>query len=203
MSPTGRKVLILAPDPLLAALIGGLVELARLEPVFATDGEAAEDALTRVKPLAAILADLAGNESGSDLFVARARRRGVSLILFGAGDHVRTRRDWAAGHGLPVFELPDELEGLDSELRELGQREIKPRTKVRREAKTSRNSSGTLIYDDGFTKWSVYDRRTGERRGIDRSFVSESGEVRHVDLSDEEARSITVAALGEQLSRAH
>ncbi len=48
--------LILSHDPIAAALIGSAAELAGLEPAFPGPGEAARDALRRIRPVC-ILAD--------------------------------------------------------------------------------------------------------------------------------------------------
>lgn len=189
---------------MLAALLGGLVELARLQAAFAKPGERPEDALGRVKPLVAILADATHNEAASDLFLARARRRNVDVLMFGSPAAISQRREWAEQQGVPVFELPGQLSELQSALERLGAPERKPRV-VSRRARADRGQDGTLIFDDGKgTRWSVYDRRAGDRRRaeVDRRFVSESGEVLHCGVSEEEAAATSVAALAEQLARA-
>src|SRR5688572_31352308 len=92
MSPlhAHQKVLILSDDPVAAALIGALVERARLEPTFMTAGESADRALARVKPALAILVDALSDTAGSDIFLARARGRRVPVAVFcGTADRER------------------------------------------------------------------------------------------------------------------
>src|SRR5437016_14553168 len=78
-----HKVLIIASDPLLGALVGSLVEATRLHATFPRENERPEDALARVRPLAAILVDAITSESESDLFLARDRRRQSLVLMFG------------------------------------------------------------------------------------------------------------------------
>ena len=210
-SRSGHKVLVLANEPLLAALLGGLVELARFEVAFAKPGELAQDALSRVKPLAAILVEAVNDVAENDLFLALARKKNVEVVLFGSAAALAERSAWAREHGVQAFQLPEDVDKLQASLEKLrngsqpagGERT--PRLASRR-AHTMRDQEGTLIFDDGKgTRWSVYDRRAGDRRvaTLDRRFVSsESGVVLHCKLTEEEAAATSVAALSEQLARA-
>lgn len=206
-----RKILIVAGDPLLAALLGGLVELARFEAAFSRPQERAHDALARVKPLAAILVEANDDFVESDLFLARARRGNVEVLLFGSAALIRARREWATAQQVKTFQLPDDVERLQASLDHLRNganadaRGHVVRGGSRRAAHTERDQEGTLIFDDGKgTRWSVYDRRGNDRRqsAVDRQFVSSTGEVWHCAMSEEEAASTTVASLTEQLARA-
>ena len=206
-----RKILIVAGDPLLAALLGGLVELAQFEAAFSQPDERAHDALARVKPLAAILVEASDDFVESDLFLARARRGNVEILLFGSAGLIRARREWATAQRIKTFQLPEDVARLQASLDHLRNgAEKSPGGRVvrgssRRSAHTERDQEGTLIFDDGKgTRWSIYDRRGNERRrsAVDRQFVSSTGEVRHCEMSEEEAASLTVASLAEQLARA-
>jgi hypothetical protein len=206
-SRIGHNILVLANDPLLAALVGGLAELAHFHAAFARPGETPEDALMRVRPAAAILVDGQARDA-DDLLVARARKRGIAVLMFGPASVVDARRKWGDEQGVGVFALPEEIPALINELERLREPEpkpAKPRVASRR-AHTERNQEGTLIFDDGNTRWSVYDRRTHDDRRsnnkVDRQFVDEHGAVLHCDVSEDEAASISVAVLSRQLARA-
>jgi hypothetical protein len=199
-----HKVLIIASDPLLAALVGGLVELTRLRAAFLENDERPEEALARVKPLAAILVDAYTDEAVSDLFLARARRRRIRVLMFGSREAVGRREEWASRSGIPAFKLPDGVAALQTALEELLQEKGLYRRGERR-ASAERDPDGVVILDDGKgTRWTVYDRRSADRRRnlIDRSFVSDRGEVRHCDVALEDADTLSVATLAEQLARA-
>ena len=91
------------------ALLGMLVELAQLEPVFANPHERAEDALNRLVPLLVVVADGDIDAVRSDLFLARAQHRGIGVIVFGTkGQH--EAESWARERGLPYLVLPTDAE---------------------------------------------------------------------------------------------
>ena len=215
MSPfrSDHKVLIVAPDALLAALIGVLVEASRLQAAFPEVDESIDDALGRVRPLAAVLVDAVAADAGSDVFLARARRAGVPVLLFGPLDAIEKLRVWAAARDVSAFVLPRDTHVLTGTLERLAQAR-QPRGAERRTPTSApttptpsvrRNGSGELILDDGHGgRWTVFDRRGGERRapGIEREFVSELGEVRRCTLTAREAESTDAAALSRQLADA-
>src|SRR4051812_19278573 len=177
-----------------AALIGSYIESMRFRAAFPHENERAEDALMRVRPLAAILVDALADASESDLFMARARKKKVSVFLFGSPDAVDARRAWAAERVIPTFVIPYDLERLQEALERVSTDGQNPRRTAGRRAHTERAPDGTLIFDDGAGhRWSVYDRRGGDRRKeiVDREFVSEEGEVRHCDLSLDAAKEVT------------
>lgn len=201
MTPSSQhKVLVVAPDPVLAALVGSIVELSTLVATFPLPNERPEDALARVKPLAAILIDGAADEAQSDLFLARARKKGVQLLVFGGAGTAALRRPWAAARNIPVFTLPDEIPQLDEALRRI----VAGAGKSTRIFERRDKSSGPLVVQDRAGKrWSVYDRRSADRRQsiVDREFVSETGEVRHCHLDADEATDTSPGALIDQLER--
>ena len=80
----------------------------------------------------------------------------------------------------------------------------------RRSSHTYIEADGTLIFGDGHgTRWQVYDRRSGERRGSGltssqfyRAFVNESGEEWRYQLAAAELIDETASTLQRQLERA-
>src|SRR5687768_3575987 len=92
---TDHKVLIVSREAMAGALIGGLVESAFLQAAFAEPGETADQALSRVKPLLAVLVESASEDAGSDLFVARARSREVKVALFCRASERERHAAWA------------------------------------------------------------------------------------------------------------
>lgn len=192
-----------------AALVGSLVELARLQPAFANSGESADEALARVKPMLAILIDALSSAAQSDLFFARARSRDVFVALF-CGDAQKARPlEWARSHGISVFGLPTDTEALHTWLTELAEPIAKARSRRRGQRRgqpiATHETDGTLILlDDKGVRWSVFDRRSADRRSGDvtrRHFVSDSGEERACDLDRHEERATTALALSDQLAR--
>jgi hypothetical protein len=199
-----HKVLVIATDPMLAALVGALVELTQLRAAFLEPDERPEDALARVKPLVAILVDAQTDDAASDLFLARARRRGIRVLMFGPVAAVARREAWARRTGVPVFRLPEGVAALQAALDVL-LREKGLFRRGERRTRAQRDPASVATVDDGTgTRWTVYDRRSADRRRsvIDRRFVSDRGEVRQCDVALDEADALSVATLTEQLARA-
>lgn len=192
-----HKVLVVAPDILLAALVGALVEASNFRAAFPNPGERVEDALVRVKPIALVLLDVAANEV-SDIFVAQARRRDLPVFIFGSSTAVEQSRAWAAERGIPLFVLPRDAERLVAAIERVS---IDRRAGDRRAAQESPVEHS--FEDDTGTHWSVYDRRTGDRRRpVERCFVRADGTVFTCSIDENDARSTTRAALASQLARA-
>ena len=107
MSSERIRVLIIAGDPMVAALLGMLLDPGRHEPVYPQPGERPEDAIARLRPPVAILLDGELESAHSDLFLARADRAHATLLLFAppssGGAVVRAM---AAERGMPCFSLP-------------------------------------------------------------------------------------------------
>lgn len=196
-----HKVLIVAPDPVLAALVGSVVELSRLRAAFPRADERPEDALARVKPLVAILIEGGADEAQSDLFLARARKKGVHLLVFGGAASTARRRPWAEARNVPIFTLPDDVPLLEQALQRIAAGAGKSNRTFGRRGKSS---TPLVVRDRAGMQWSVYDRRSANRRqhSIDREFVSETGEVRHCHLDENEAGDTSPATLIHQLERA-
>jgi hypothetical protein len=193
------------------ALLGMLVELSQLEPVFADPNERPEDALARHVPLLVIIADGDVDSFKSDLFLARAQHRGISVVVFGV-----TRRGdttaWATQRGLPYLELPTDAEVfgriLDQAIRQ--DRRSRLTGDRRNPVRTERAADGTLIFQaESGERWYVYDRRSGERRRAEppdapsyRAFVNEEGVELRVPLEPQEFADQSAEALQRQLARA-
>ena len=206
------KVLILTPQPMSGALLGMLVELAQLEPVFADLNERPEDALVRVRPLLVVVADGQTDAYRSDLFIARAQHRGVSVVIFAPAGRASESSEWAKQRDLPHLELPADAETfgrlLDQAVR--ADRRSKLSGDRRSAASTERAVDGTLVFHDhSGRRWYVYDRRSGERRRTEepdqpsyRVFVNDEGLELRCVLAPHEFRDKTPVALEQQLARA-
>lgn len=208
MSPlrSDHIVLVVAGDALLAALIGILIEGTSFKVAFPLAGERTEDALARVKPLAAVLLDADAGEVASDVFVRRARNRGVAVILFGGRENLKRLEEWAGDAAVPSFVLPDEIDALRDALRRIPPLESE-RAFVERSDRRGiieRAADGHLVFfDRAGRRWSVYDRRGSDRRQpLHRRFVSDQGQVMGCDLPAETDAAPTADALERQLAQA-
>lgn len=114
-----QKVLVIAPDPLLGALIGVVVENARMRPVFPQHGEAPDAALSREKPLAAIVVEATSDAARSELFIVRARKRNIPVLLFGSTAVIAPRRAAGAASAAGFFGFPDDFARFETALRTL------------------------------------------------------------------------------------
>ena len=200
----GHKILVVAAEPLLAALVGTVVEAARFTAAFPGRDELPESALERVKPVAAILLEASDDRAGSDLFVARAKKLGIRVLVFGPGHLMRSQHEWTKRHSLPSFTLPDQLEDLTFVLDHLRLTTRRGADGGRRKAQTQieRDPDGSLLFDDASgMMWAAYDRRRTDV--VDRRFLSETGELRHCDVTSEEAQAASIEVLRAQLARAH
>ena len=203
-------VLLISDDPIAAALLGLLTELAGYVPAFAAPGERPEDALARVRPLCVVLLDGALDSASSDLFFARAAKRQVGLALFGAPGQREQLAARAGRRSIPWLEMPVDLprfrEVLETARGSEWWRGGGERRRTVPLPQLSRGSDGTLIYTDrAGRRWYVYDRRGADRRETDRSapladpatrpasdaasqrlFVNEHGEAWHYPLAETE-----------------
>ena len=188
-----------------AALLGMLLELEGYEPAFPRDGERPEAALSRVRPLLVVLADEALDVSRSDLFLARAARRNVAVLLFGAADRSDGPPAWARERRLPWFRMPVDgrqlREAIDTST--AGLRLWRTGTD-RRQPRTETGADGTLIYHDrAGRRWHIYDRRRTDRRQRGaRSFVNDAGEEWRVELTAADFLDESPTGLERQLARA-
>src|SRR5215208_954462 len=166
-------VLVLSDDPMAAALLGILAELAHRVPAFAHPGERPEDALARVRPLFVVLLDGSLDAARSDLFFARAAKRHVGIAIFGVPGEQADLAARARERGIPWFDMPIDLAGFTGVLETASATDWWRGGGERRRAaqlpRTSRDSDGTLIYlDRDGRRWYVYDRRSADRRQRDR-----------------------------------
>jgi hypothetical protein len=205
------KVLIFTPQAMTGALLGMLVELSQLEPVFADATDRPEEALARHLPLLVIIADGEIDAFRSDLFLARAQHRGIGVVIFGMA-HKDATAAWAKQRGLPYLELPTDAEVfgriLDQATRQ--DRRSKLAGDRRNSAYTERSVDGTLIFQaESGERWYVYDRRSGERRRSEpstqdsyRAFVNQDGLELRVELAPDEFNDKSPETLQQQLARA-
>lgn len=200
---SGHKILIVAADPILGALVGTLVEHARYTAAFPAPDELPAQALERVRPMAAVLLDVADTNGASDLFVSRAEKLSVRVFVFGRRERIEKHSEWSRRHQLPTFALPEDIARLENALEGLIPDAVRPRAARDRRGEAQRDASGTLDFiDERGVHWTVYDRRGPERRNrVDRRFVSDGGEVRHCEITEQEARLVSVVMLAAQLER--
>jgi hypothetical protein len=197
-----------------AALLGMLLELEGYEPAFALEGEGAEAALARVRPLLVALVDHALDVAKSDLFLARAARRQVGVVLFGT-QGVSPASAWAQSRRVPWFRMPVDGAALRRAIEESTASFRLWRTDTdRRRNRTETEADGTLIYHDRTgRRWQVYDRRSGDRRqggnppqdpdvSGHRTFVNDAGERWRVEMMPAEFLDASPTALEQQLARA-
>jgi CheY-like chemotaxis protein len=209
-----RKVLVLCSDPMVAALLGMMLELEGYEPAFARDGEGPEAAFARVKPLLVVLVDQALDVAKSDLFLARVARRQVGIVMSGP-EGASTASAWARSRRVPWFRMPVDGAALRQAIDESTASFRLWRTDTdRRRHRTETDADGSLIYHDrAGRRWQVYDRRSGDRRqssrapadadtGGDRTFVNEAGERWRVEMVAADFLDESPAGLERQLARA-
>ncbi|HEX2780323.1 MAG TPA: hypothetical protein VHM30_12545 [Gemmatimonadaceae bacterium] len=115
MPNSKTRVLVLAREPVIAAFLALLMELDGYNVDFAQVGERAEDAIERLHPPLIICADGTLSELSSDLFLARASKRG-RVVLFAAPELGEDVRELAARRGFPFFGLPVDRETLSRAL---------------------------------------------------------------------------------------
>jgi hypothetical protein len=206
---------VLSDEPVVAALVGILVEVAGRTPVFAEPYESATDALERLRPLAVVLVDIAMGASHSDLFFAAAAKSGIGIAVFGPDMHSREIAEIAGARNVPWFTMPPTPEQLARALDIAGGRDRRERAPERRAASDIEArimSDGTrILLDRTGRRWMVYDRRTSSDRRQDgrdsvplaaiRVFVSDAGETRRCGLDDVEVRQASATALELQLAR--
>jgi hypothetical protein len=197
-----------------AALLGMLLELEGYEPAFAGEGENAEAALARVRPLLVVLVDHALDVARSDLFLARAARRQVGVVVFSTEGAANGPAGWAVTRRVPWFKMPVDGAGLRRAIEEstASFRLFRSDTD-RRRPPNEPTSDGVLVYHDSSgRRWRVYDRRSGDRRqggaearegsSGDRIFVNDAGEEWRCDMAGADFLDRSRAALEQQLARA-
>lgn len=109
-------VLVLSNDPLIAALLGALLEIHGFKPCFPEADEHPRDALRRCRP-GALLIDCDNDVACSDAVLGPARMMSARLILF---SHHCTRDDaqeMIDRYDAEFFQLPGELSDFGRLLR--------------------------------------------------------------------------------------
>ena len=202
-SDSTSKILILAQEPLSAALLGLLIELDRYEPVFARPNESPEEAVRRTRRVLVILLDASFDVAASDVFYARTK--GTPLILFGTPATAGRVRGLALERGLPWFTVPVDRAVVARLIGDAVAAGTVRSGRDRRRPFARQAEDGTLIYRDrDGREWQVYDRRVAERRKAEgyRAFVNDAGEEWRYELSEDEAAETSAAALERQLAAA-
>jgi DNA-binding NtrC family response regulator len=117
-TPTAKtRVLILARESVIAALIGMLLELEAYEPVFAEPDERYDDAIRRVRAPLVVILDGESAEARSDLFYARAAQGGARVVLFSEPVAAEAVQAVARERRLPFFAMPVDRTTLGAVLR--------------------------------------------------------------------------------------
>jgi hypothetical protein len=202
IAPAPSRILILAREPLAAALLGLLLELDSYEPAFALPTESPEEAVRRVRPAVVVLLDGSLEAAASDVFHARAK--GTTVILFGTPRTMTTVQALADARKLRWFTMPVDRASLRRVIQD-AVASSSPRSGRDRRRPTARQApDGTLIYRDREgSEWRVYDRRAGERRGKTyRAFVNHVGEEWRFELTGKDKKEKSAAALERQLAAA-
>lgn len=110
-------VLVLAPDTVLAAFLGMLLELAGFEPTFAEPGESPDAAVARLRPPLVVCLDCELPEARSDIFYARLEHQGAVVVAFGGPGREDDVRAVAEKRQIPFFVLPTDRATLADALR--------------------------------------------------------------------------------------
>lgn len=113
------RVLIVARETVIAALLGLLLELEEYEPVFPLPHESPEEAIRRLRPPLVVVLDGEVDAARSDIFHARATQSGARIALFSeplVADEVRAV---ARRRNVPYFTMPVDRETLGAVLARL------------------------------------------------------------------------------------
>lgn len=108
---------MLAREPVIAALLGLLMELDGYTVDFAAPDEPPDEAIARLRPPLIICADGALADATSDVFLARAAKKG-RVVLFASPELAEEVRALAERRGFPFFELPVDRDTLNRVLEE-------------------------------------------------------------------------------------
>jgi hypothetical protein len=201
------KLLVLAADPVVAALLGLLAEAADCTPAFAAEGERAEDAIERVRPLYVVLIDGAMQAADSDLFYARAARSRVALAVFTTSTHASFPQG-ALRRGVPCAPVPMDLSQLEALLEAASASRWWERTERRAVPVVEQGADGSLVLVDAQgRRWRVLDRRGADRRrssagAVERLFVGDDGETRALTIDGDAVSPRSATELARQLALA-
>lgn len=98
-------ILIIAREPMIAALMGALVEHAGHQPMFPSADEEPLDAITRAGATLVLL-DCEHDLADEDDAFEQASRADSGVLLFSAQRTQREAELLATRHGVPAFVLP-------------------------------------------------------------------------------------------------
>ena len=118
---TNSLVLVFSHDSLAAALLGAAVELAGYTPAFPLKDESSRDALTRVRPRAALV-DCDHQDACAESFFGPAMMMGARVAVFSSSRSDRTLQPIAEQFSVRTFSMPVQFTELGSLLQELTQR---------------------------------------------------------------------------------
>jgi hypothetical protein len=104
------KVLILAREEVVAALLGLMVELRGLEPVYLAKAEIAEEVIRRQRPEVVVVD--CDHQDCTESLLAAVRESGAKPILFSPFRFEAEVRRVAARHGVESFTLPTDPESF-------------------------------------------------------------------------------------------
>lgn len=104
------KVLILAREEVVAALLGLMVELRGLEPIYLGRADIAEDTIRRERP-SVVVVDC-DHQDCTESLLAAVRDSGAKTILFSPFRFEAEVRRVAARHGVESFTLPTDPENF-------------------------------------------------------------------------------------------
>jgi hypothetical protein len=202
MTAALNRVLVLAMEPVIAALVGMLLETTGRLPVFAEPAEGPTDALERLRPIAIVLVDIEIPDVRSDLFFGAASKWGVRIAVFGHESHAREIAEIAGGRSVPWFTSPPTVAQLRTALDATVGDPRRASQDDRRLTVGAAPDGTRILSDSNGRRWMVYDRRQSSDRRATRVFVSDAGEFRQCGLDDQETRQFGATALGAQLARA-
>jgi hypothetical protein len=207
MNMSVGPILILSDEPVIAALVGLLVELEGREPAFPREHESPADALERLRPVAVALVDCAFASARSDVFFAMAAQKRVNVVVFGPDARAHEIGEIAAQRSIPWLVLPPSGRDVATALAGGADRAQSRRLGERRvvEELTICTDGTPVLSDDEGRRWLVYDRRAAHDRRAgetDRVFVALDGERRQLALSQNDAETPTLPRLVDQLRRA-
>src|SRR6185503_2809918 len=114
-STESSVVLILSPDAVAAALLGGLVETLGYAVHFARPPEPVLESLRRIRPRICLV-DCTDPSQCSPELIGRATMRGISVIIFGTREALEKVRALASTQKLDWLLMPAEVEELKRKL---------------------------------------------------------------------------------------
>lgn len=103
-------MLILAREEVVAALLGLMVELRGLEPIYLANADVAEDAIRRERPRVVVVD--CDHHDCTETLLGAIREAGAKPILFSPFRFEPEVRRVAARHGVDSFTLPTDPESF-------------------------------------------------------------------------------------------